>query len=132
MNTKDKLELLWKYLLLLIIAISLFRFSGKPHIKMMGKHFEPGKHKMFFFKNGENKIDVRIEKEIINGDTIMSVKINGEPVDASKFEEIDGKIKWVSKDGEVIEIDIDEGLNEDPKGKDFRIIKKKIIIRDYN
>ena len=54
---------------------------------------------------GENKIDVRIEKEIINGDTIMSVKINGEPVDASKFEEIDGKIKWISEDGEVIEID---------------------------
>ena len=122
MNTKEKLELLWKYLLLLIIAISLFRFSGKPHIKMMGKHFE----------HGENQIDVRIEKEIINGDTIMSVKINGEPVDASKFEEIDGKIKWVSKDEEVIDIDIDEGFNEDHKGKDFRIIKKKIIIRDDN
>ena len=132
MNTKEKLELLWKYLLLLVIAVSLFRVSGKPHFKMMGKHFEHGKHKMFFYENGETEIDVRIEKEIINGDTIMSVKINGEPVDASKFEEIDGKIKWVSKDGEVIEIDIDEGLNEDHKGKDFRIIKKIIIIRDDN
>ena len=56
----------------------------------------------------------------------MSVIINGEPVDASKFEEIDGKIKWVSEDGEVIEIDIDEGHRE----KDVRIIKKKILIGD--
>ena len=108
MTTKEKLELLWKYLLLLVIAVSLFRFSGKPHFTKMGKHFKHGKHSMSFHKDYDNNIDVRVEKEIINGDTIMSVIINGEPVDASKFEEIDGKIKWVSEDGEVIEIDIDE------------------------
>ena len=72
------------------------------------KYFQHGKHSMSFHKDDDNNIDVRVEKEIINGDTIMSVIINGEPVDASKFEEIDGKIKWISEDGEVIEIDIDE------------------------
>ena len=108
MNTKDKLELLWKYLLLLIIAISLFRFSGKSHFKMMGKHFEHGKHGMFFHGDDAHKMDVRVEKEILNGDTIMSVIINGEPVDTSKFEKIDGKLKWISEDGEVIKIDIDD------------------------
>ena len=132
MNTKEKLELLWKYLLLLVLAVGLFRFSGKPHFKMMEKHFDLGKHEMSFYGDDDREIDVRVEKEIVNGDTVMTITINGEPVDASKFEEIDGKIKWVSKDGEVIEIDIDEGFNEDHKGKDFRIIKKKIIIRDDN
>ena len=63
---------------------------------------------MSFHKDYDNNIDVRVAKEIINGDTIMSVIINGVPVDVSKLEEIDGKIKWVSEDGEVIEIDIDE------------------------
>ena len=126
MTTKEKLELLWKYLLLLVIAVSLFRFSGKPHFKKMDKHFKHGKYGMFFHGDDANKMDVRVEKEIINGDTIMSVIINGEPVDASKFEEIDGKLKWVSEDGEVVEIDIDEGHRE----KDVRIIKKKILIGD--
>ena len=108
MTTKEKLELLWKYLLLLVIAVSLFRFSGKPHFTKMGKHFKHGKHNMSFHKDYDNNIDVRVEKEIINGDTIMSVIINGASVDVSKLEEIDGKIKWISEDGEVIEIDIDE------------------------
>ena len=63
---------------------------------------------MSFHKDYDNNIDVRVEKEIINGDTIMSVIINGASVDVSKLEEIDGKIKWISEDGEVIEIDIDE------------------------
>ena len=108
MTTKEKLELLWKYLLLLVIAVSLFRFSGKPHFKKMDKHFKHGKHGMSYHKDYDNNIDVRVEKEIINGDTIMSVIINGASVDVSKLEEIDGKIKWISEDGEVIEIDIDE------------------------
>ena len=98
MTTKEKLELLWKYLLLLVIAVSLFRFSGKPHFKKMGNHFKHGKHGMSFHKDDDNIMDVRVEKEIINW----------APVDVSKLEEIDGKIKWISEDGEVIEIDIDE------------------------
>ena len=131
MNTKEKLELLWKYLLLLIIAISLFRFSGKPYIKMMGKHFEHGKHEMSFHGYDDHKIDVRVEKEIVNGDTVMNITINGKPVDVSMFEETNGKMKWVSEDGEVIVIKIDD--DEDDKGKkDIRIIKKVIKIRDKN
>ena len=131
MNTKEKLELLWKYLLLLIIAISLFRFSGKPHIKMMGKHFDLGKHEMSFYGDDDREIDVRVEKEIVNGDTVMNITINGKPVDVSMFEETNGKMKWVSEDGEVIVIKIDD--DEDDKGKkDIRIIKKVIKIRDKN
>ena len=131
MNTKEKLELLWKYLLLLVLAVGLFRFSGKPHPKMMGKHFDLGKHEMSFYGDDDREIDVRVEKEIVNGDTVMNITINGKPVDVSMFEETGGKMKWVSEDGEVIVIKIDD--DEDDKGKkDIRIIKKVIKIRDKN
>ena len=129
MNTKEKLELLWKYLLLLVLAVGLFRFSGKPHSKMMGKHFDLCKHEMSFYGDDGREIDVRVEKEIVNGDTVMTVTINGEPVDVSMFEETNGKMKWVSDDGEVIVIDDDEN-NEGEE--DIRIIKKVIRIRDKN
>ena len=130
MNTKEKLELLWKYLLLLVIAVCLFRFSGKPHFKMMGKHFDHGKHKMSFHRDNDREIDVRVKKEIVNGDTVMNITINGKPVDVSMFEETGGKMKWVSEDGEVIIIDIDDDHNEGEE--DIRIIKKVIKIRDKN
>ena len=61
----------------------------------------------------------------------MNITINGKPVDVSMFEETNGKMKWVSEDGEVIVIKIDD--DEDDKGKkDIRIIKKVIKIRDKN
>ena len=131
MNTKEKLEMLWKYLLLLVLAVGLFRFSGKPHSKMMGKHFDLGKHEMSFYGDGDHKIDVRVEKEIVNGDTVMNITINGKPVDVSMFEETGGKMKWISEVGEVIIIDIDDDENNEGE-EDIRIIKKVIRIRDKN
>jgi|TARA_B100000315_G_C14249852_1_gene439221 hypothetical protein len=130
MNTKEKLELLWKYLLLLVIAVFLIRFSGKPHFKMMGKHFNHGKHEMSFYGDDDREIDVSVEKEIVNGDTVMNITINGKPVDVSMFEETGGKMKWVSEDGEVIIIDIDDDHNEGEE--DIRIIKKVIKIDEDN
>ena len=132
MNTKEKLELLWKYLLLLILAITLFRFSEKSHFKIMEKHFDHGKHGMFFHGDNDHKMDVRVEKEIVNGDTVMTITINGEPVNALEFEEADGKMKWISNDGEVIVINLGDNHNDSHTEKDIRIIKKKIIIRDDN
>ena len=86
---------------------------------------------MSFHRDDDREIDVRVEKEIVNGDTVMNITINGKPVDVSMFEETNGKMKWVSEDGEVIVIKIDD--DEDDKGKkDIRIIKKVIKIRDKN
>jgi len=130
MNTKEKLEMLWKYLLLLVIAVCLFRISGKPHFKMMGKHFDHGKHVMSFYGDDDREIDVRVETEIVNGDTVMNITINGKPVDVSMFEETGGEMKWVSEDGEVIIIDIDDEHNEGEE--DIRIIKKVIKIEEDN
>ena len=86
---------------------------------------------MSFHRDNDREIDVRVKKEIVNGDTVMNITINGKPVDVSMFEETNGKMKEVSEDGEVIVIKIDD--DEDDKGKkDIRIIKKVIKIRDKN
>jgi len=130
MNTKEKLELLWKYLLLLVIAVCLFRFSGKPHFKMMEKHFNHDKHEMSFYGDDDHEIDVRVDQEIVDGDTIMKVIVNGEEVDAEEYDMKGGSFEWKSKDGKIMVIDIDDDHNEDHKEKEVRIIKKKIIIRD--
>jgi len=130
MNTKEKLELLWKYLLLLVIAVCLFRFSGKPHFKMMEKHFNHGKHEMSFYGDDDHEIDVWVDQEIVDGDTIMKVIVNGEEVDAEEYDIKGGSFEWKSKDGKIIVIEIDDDHNEDHKEKEVRIIKKKIIIRD--
>jgi hypothetical protein len=130
MNTKEKLELLWKYLLLLVIAVCLFRFSGKPHFKMMGNDFNHGKHEMSFYGNDDHEIDVRVDQEIVDGDTIMKVIVNGEEVDAEEYDMKGGSFEWKSKDGKIMVIDIDDDHNEDHKEKEVRFIKKKIIIRD--
>ena len=130
MNTKEKLELLWKYLFLLVVAIGVIRFTNRPHSGKM--HFgHRGEHEMLFIGDDDHEMDVRVEKEIGDGDTIMKVMVNGEEVDASNFSKKEGKLKWVSDDGEVIVIDIDDDYDgKHKKDKNTRIIKKKIIIRD--
>ena len=136
MNTKEKLELLWKYLFLLVVAIGVIRFTNGPHSAKI--HFgHEGDHEMLFvgddkvfFGADDHKMDVKFEQEIVDEDTIMKVWINGEEVDASSFSKKEGKLKWVSEDGEVNVIDIADDHHEDHKEKDVRIIKKKIIMRD--
>ena len=141
MNTKEKLELLWKYLFLAVVAVGIFRFTGRHDVSMVpmvAEHFgHEGKHEMVFFGNDDgifvgddHKMDVKIKQEIVDGDTIMKVIVNGEEVNADDYDMKEGNFKWKSKSGNVIVIDIDDDHNDDHKEKDVRIIKKKIIMRD--
>ena len=97
---------------------------------MMGNDFNHGKHEMSFYGNDDHEIDVRVDQEIVDGDTIMKVIVNGEEVDAEEYDMKGGSFEWKSKDGKIMVIDIDDDHNEDHKEKEVRIIKKKIIIRD--
>ena len=141
MNTKEKLELLWKYLFLAIVAVGIFRFTGRHDVSMVPMVAEnfghEGKHEMVFFGNDDgifvgddHKMDVKIKQEIVDGDTIMKVTVNGEEVNADDYDMKEGNFKWKSKSGNVMVIDIDDDHNDDHKEKDVRIIKKKIIVRD--
>ena len=141
MNTKEKLELLWKYLFLAVVAVGIFRFTSRHDVSMaplVAEHFgHEGKHEMVFFGDDNgifvgdgHEMDVKIKKEIVDGDTIMKVIVNGEEVDTEEHDIKGGSFKWKSKSGNVIVIDIDDDHNDDHKEKDVRIIKKKIIVRD--
>ncbi len=129
MNTKEKLEMAWKYLALILIAILVFTwiesnyFIGGPK---KGEFVFIGDENYDFHGNEQKKMDVRVEKEIVDGDTLVKMWINGEEVDAEEHDMKDGSFKWKSKDGNVMVIDIDD-MNQH-KGKKKNIIKKKVVI----
>jgi hypothetical protein len=141
MNTKEKLELLWKYLFLAVVVVGIFRFTSQHDVSMapmVAEHFgHQGKHEMVFFGDDDgifvgddHEMDVKIKKEIVDGNTIMKVLVNGEEMSVDDYDIKDRKFNWKSKDGKIIVIDIDDDHNGDHKEKDVTIIKKKIIVRD--
>ena len=75
MKTKETLESLQKYLLLLVLAIGVFRFSRNDY----------DDHIVMLFGNKDLDMDVEVDKNIINGDTVMTVMVNGREVDANEF-----------------------------------------------
>lgn len=139
MTTKEKLDMLWKYLALAVVAAGLILFSNM-HLEDDDEHIFIGAHDGDHTSASFGKtMDVRVEKEVTDGDTILNVTVNGKPVDASNFEETGEGIKWVTEEGEVhvittghgkfeggfgeMEIWIDED-NEDGKKQKKVIIKK--------
>ena len=85
MELKDKLDLLWKYLLLLVLVVGMcshlcHRGYGKYGC---GKYSKGKAIKTCcrFAQTDENKVeieDVQFEMQINNGDTLLKVTINGE------------------------------------------------------
>ena len=51
MKTKDKLELLWKYLLLLVLAIGVFRFTADDY---------DDNHDVILFSDEDLAMDVEV------------------------------------------------------------------------
>ena len=149
MNTKEKLDMLWKYLALVVVALlgSIMLHSSNITVTRLPEVSTGGKGHVFIrahegdFAEGDylKEMKVRVEKEVIDGDTTLNVTVNGKPVEASNFEETGEGIKWVSEDGEVhvikmgngkfkggfkeMEMWIDEN-NEDGKKQKKVIIKK--------
>ena len=95
MELKDKLDLLWKYLLLLVLVVGMcshlcHRGYGKYGC---GKYSKGKAIKTCyrFAQTDENKVeieDVQFEMQINNGDTLLKVTINGEELseeDAKSF-----------------------------------------------
>ena len=116
MKTKEKLELLWKYLLLLVLAVGVFRFTSNDY----------NDHDVMLFSDEDLAMDVEVEKNIINGDTVMTIMINGKEVDADEFKMEGETMQWRSKEGGKIELHFD---NEDEDHKNRKGITKYIEIR---
>ena len=95
MELKDKLDLLWKYLLLLVLVVGMcshlcHRGYGKYGCGKYSKG-EAIKTCCRFSQTNENKVeieDVQFKMQINNGDTLLKVTINGEELseeDAKAF-----------------------------------------------
>ena len=136
MNTKEKLEIAWKYLALILVAGLVFKLLDSHHNSIappfsFRNHDNNGfvfigDHDGDFAKFGSaKKMDVKVEKEVVDGDTVMNVTVNGKPVDASKFDETDNEMRWTSEDGEdhVIKV-IHYGENHGGSGNMEIIIEK--------
>jgi hypothetical protein len=154
MKTKEKLEMAWKYLALILVAGLGFKFLDSNHNSIVPpfsfkNHDKNGfvfisDHDGDFAKfDSAKKMDVTVEKEVVDGDTVMNVTVNGKPVDASKFDESNNELKWSSEDGDVrvvkrihvgkdqsgsgnMEFIIDSDENELHENGDKIMIRKKI------
>ena len=133
MNTKEKLELLWKYLALIVVAALGFTYMETAHFTGGPKNGEfifIGDEDYDFHGN-KNSLDVNVEKEIVNGDTLMKVTVNGEEIDSDSYASNNGRLEWKSKDGKMMVIDIDD-FDGEPHTKEEhkKVIKKKIVFKD--
>ena len=99
MELKDKLNLLWKYLLLLVLVVGMYshlchRRSGDFH---KGKYFKGScRHHGLHSLHSENE-DVKVELKIGNGDTLLEVRVNGDKLndeDAKAFLEKYENKEW--------------------------------------
>ena len=132
MTTKEKLEIIWKYLALAVVAVLGFLLLGD---NQLSKNLESGD--FIFIGNDENdfhsnsnRMDVQVEKEIINGDTLMKVEVNGKTIDKKNYVFNNGTFKWQSNDGKVVVLDLDDIENESSVDeKNQKVVKKKVIIK---
>ena len=149
MNTKEKLEMAWKYLALILVAGLGFKLIDSHHNSMVPPFSLSNHDKNGFVFIGDNdgdiakfgstkKMDVKVEKEIVDGDTIMNVTVNGKPVDASKFDETNNEMKWTSEDGEIhimkMRHDDEYELHEEDEHENGnkKIIRKKIMKKNVS
>ena len=100
MSTKEKLDLLWKYLALIVIAILGLRFTENINSESISNNDDI----VVFGDNvptlNDNNLNVEVKKEIIDGDTVMNVMVNGKELDSLEFNQsFDDVVSWKSKDG---------------------------------
>ena len=95
MDLKDKLDIIWKYLLLLVLVVGMFsHLCHRGYGKYGCGKYSKGKAIKTccrFAQTDENQVeieDVQFEMQINNGDTLPKVTINGEELseeDAKAF-----------------------------------------------
>ena len=75
-----------------------------------------------------DELDVKVQKEVINGDTVMNVTVNGEEINSESFLEDDNKISWTDENGDkkIIMIKMDASQKDGPMKKEKKIIRKRV------
>ena len=133
MKTKEKLELGWKYLstiLLFVLGVMFIRtsdggaFKSFPFNKQEGMVIIDDKITDF----NPDELDVKVLKEVINGDTVMNVTVNGEEINSESLLEDDNKISWTDENGDkkIIMIKMGTSQIDGPMKKEKKIIRKRV------
>ena len=86
MDLKDKLDLLWKYLLLLLLSFVVVshlchRYCGGYH---KGPHFKSCWRHSGYHGHYEEIEDVQVKMEVDGEDTLLTVIINGKELPADE------------------------------------------------
>ena len=133
MQTKEKLELGWKYLstvLLFVLGVMFIRSADNNSMKSLSLN---KKEDMVFimdkkFNPNVDELDVKVQKEVVNGDTVMNVTVNGEEINSESFLEDDNKISWTDENGDkkIIMIKMDASQKEGSMKKEKKIIRKRL------
>ena len=133
MQTKEKLELGWKYLstiLLFVLGVMFIRSDNGKSLKAISMHkLDNGVFMMDKMINSNpDELDVKVLKEVINGDTVMNVTVNGEEINSESFIEDDNKISWTDENGDkkIIMIKMDASQKDGPMKKEKKIIRKRV------
>ena len=124
MKTKEKLELGWKYLstiLLFVLGVMFIRSSGDSAFKSLPFSNQEG---MVFIKDkitdfNLDEFDIKVKKEVINGDTVTNFTVNGEEISAENFQVDVDKNSW-------IEFKMGSTKKDDPMNKQKKIIRKRV------
>ena len=71
---------------------------------------------------------VKVQKEVVNGDTVMNVTVNGEEINSESFLEDDNKISWIDENGDkkIIMIKMNGSQKDGPMKKEKKIIRKRV------
>ena len=133
MQTKEKLELGWKYLstiLLFVLGVMFIRSDNGKSLKAISMHkLDNGVFMMDKMINSNpDELDVKVLKEVINGDTVMNVTVNGEEINSESLLEDDNKISWTDENGDkkIIMIKMDASQKDGPMKKEKKIIRKRL------
>ncbi|MCF7825252.1 MAG: hypothetical protein K9N29_01255 [Candidatus Marinimicrobia bacterium] len=97
MTLKEKLELLWKYLLLVVIVFGLVQMGKNRPPRMMSKDCSgPHGEKMMWFNHGDDDMkDMDFDVEVMeleDGDTTVKIIINGKTIDLEDMEAAEGAV----------------------------------------
>ena len=133
MQTKEKLELGWKYLstiLLFVLGVMFIRSDNGKSLKAISMHkLDNGVFMMDKMINSNpDELDVKVLKEVINGDTVMNVTVNGEEINSESLLEDDNKISWTDENGDkkIIMIKMDASEKDGSTKKEKKIIRKRV------
>ena len=133
MSTKEKLDLLWKYLALIVIAILGLRFTENINSEFISNNDDI----VVFGDNvptlNDNNLNVEVKKEIIDGDTVMNVMVNGKELDSLEFNQpFDDVVSWKSKDGKKRILKMKKTIRIDDMDVDLEADIDEVIKRYIN